>query len=324
MPTTARRRRLSIYGGKITTYRKLAEHALAELTPFLPRMQPRVDRDAVRCPAAICPEGCLEPGSRSCTRRYPATAGRSRARPCAPPRHARDAVLDDAKTPADLGEDFGQGLTARRDRLSRATRNGRAAATTCCGGEPSAASACPTPRAHALRPTSRRQSPRVTRALDCMPLAAMPRARRAGNSRRAHRYRRHADDARPPHRRSLRGDGALARRGQARHPDHGTARGMVRSHRADVAGRRGRRRERRVLHALRRRGAQARAALRRRRADAARQPRAARGHRRQILARRARAARSPPTSATAKPTSRSISARTCRRFRARRSTGSSR
>ncbi|MDX5278322.1 glycerol-3-phosphate dehydrogenase, partial [Salmonella enterica subsp. enterica serovar Weltevreden] len=31
---------LSIYGGKITTYRKLAEHALEKLKPFMPKMGP--------------------------------------------------------------------------------------------------------------------------------------------------------------------------------------------------------------------------------------------------------------------------------------------
>ena len=50
----------------------------------------------------------------------------------------------------------------------------------------------------------------------------------------------------------VRGARAVARRGQARDADHRPARGLVRSHRAHVAGRRGRRRERRVLHALRR------------------------------------------------------------------------
>jgi glycerol-3-phosphate dehydrogenase len=37
---------LSIYGGKITTYRKLAEHALEKLAPFLPHMGPAWTRDA--------------------------------------------------------------------------------------------------------------------------------------------------------------------------------------------------------------------------------------------------------------------------------------
>ena len=41
---------LSIFGGKITTYRKLAEHALAELAPYFASMKPAVDaqRDAAR------------------------------------------------------------------------------------------------------------------------------------------------------------------------------------------------------------------------------------------------------------------------------------
>ena len=35
---------LSVFGGKITTYRKLAEHALDKLTPFFPAARPRLDR----------------------------------------------------------------------------------------------------------------------------------------------------------------------------------------------------------------------------------------------------------------------------------------
>ena len=31
---------LSIFGGKITTYRRLAEHALEKLKPFLPNLEP--------------------------------------------------------------------------------------------------------------------------------------------------------------------------------------------------------------------------------------------------------------------------------------------
>ena len=80
----------------------------------------------------------------------------------------------------------------------------------------------------------------------------------------------------------LRGAGAAARRGQARDPDHRPAGRLVRPHRAHVAGRRRRRRERRVLVALRPRRAQARPALRRRRRDATRAT--ARGWRRSASA----------------------------------------
>ena len=103
---------LSIYGGKITTYRKLAEHALQELAPFLP---PDEARDGPRTPcfrAATClPEGMTELIG-ELTGRYSAISAdlvRGLAH-----RHGTGAmaILGDAKTPADLGEDFGQGLTA--------------------------------------------------------------------------------------------------------------------------------------------------------------------------------------------------------------------
>ncbi len=45
---------LSIYGGKITTYRRLAEEALEQLAPYLsaaPKPE-RLDRRTRRCPAA--------------------------------------------------------------------------------------------------------------------------------------------------------------------------------------------------------------------------------------------------------------------------------
>jgi len=103
---------LSVYGGKLTTYRKLAEHALDALAPHLPSMKPRWTEPAV------LPGGDLPPGGRAAwpdevVKRYPklpVETVRGIAR-----RHGTRAlgILGDAKTPADLGEDFGQGLTAR-------------------------------------------------------------------------------------------------------------------------------------------------------------------------------------------------------------------
>lgn len=50
---------LSIFGGKITTYRRLSEEALERLEQYLPaRPSPRLDRPQRRCPAVIsmCPQ----------------------------------------------------------------------------------------------------------------------------------------------------------------------------------------------------------------------------------------------------------------------------
>jgi len=103
---------LSIYGGKITTYRKLAEHALAAIAPYFPGLKPawtattplpggdlpKGDRAALL--ASLC---AAHPG-------VPVEVLRAIAR-----RHGTRAhlVLGDAKTMDDLGEDFGAGLTGR-------------------------------------------------------------------------------------------------------------------------------------------------------------------------------------------------------------------
>jgi glycerol-3-phosphate dehydrogenase len=92
---------LSIYGGKITTYRRLAEAAMARLRPSFPNMAPDW--------TATSPL----PGGEAKAVDYPhmpaGLMGQLRAR------HGScvGEVLGDAKTPADLGQDFGAGLTAR-------------------------------------------------------------------------------------------------------------------------------------------------------------------------------------------------------------------
>ena len=102
---------LSIYGGKITTYRKLAESALAELKSFFPAMGAPWTR------TETLPGGDLPARPVAWTaelqQRYAGLAAdvvRGVAH-----RHGSLApkVLGDAKLPADLGEYFGNGLTAR-------------------------------------------------------------------------------------------------------------------------------------------------------------------------------------------------------------------
>ena len=103
---------LSIYGGKITTYRKLAEAVLAELAPHFPGTKPAWTA------AEALPGGDLPGGDRaaflaSLSARYPGLGAdllRGIAR-----RHGTYAtrVLGDARTMDDLGEDFGAGLAAR-------------------------------------------------------------------------------------------------------------------------------------------------------------------------------------------------------------------
>jgi glycerol-3-phosphate dehydrogenase len=102
---------LSIFGGKLTTYRKLAEHALRDLAPFFPAMRPAWT-EGETLPGGDLPAGGIVAWVAAMQGKYPglpADLVRGVAR-----RHGSLApkVLGAAKTLADLGEDFGNGLTA--------------------------------------------------------------------------------------------------------------------------------------------------------------------------------------------------------------------
>ena len=102
---------LSIFGGKITTYRKLAEHALGQLRPFFTQMRPGwTDRQPL--PGGDLPPGGLASYERSLAARYtglPANLLAALAR-----RHGTRTprILADARAPADLGTHFGHTLYA--------------------------------------------------------------------------------------------------------------------------------------------------------------------------------------------------------------------
>ncbi len=103
---------LSSFGGKITTYRKLAEHALRELAPYFPGMRQPWTATAP-LPGGDLPSRDPVAWEAELSRRYPALP-REVLHGLAY-RHGTRAlqVLGDATTPADLGIDFGAGLTAR-------------------------------------------------------------------------------------------------------------------------------------------------------------------------------------------------------------------
>ena len=101
---------LSVFGGKITTYRRLAEHALEKLEPYLPTSQPSWTANEP------LPGGAM-PGAD-----FDAFAAAFRARHAFLPddlaaRLARDygtraeTIVGGAKSLVELGEDFGGGLT---------------------------------------------------------------------------------------------------------------------------------------------------------------------------------------------------------------------
>jgi glycerol-3-phosphate dehydrogenase len=101
---------LSVFGGKITTYRKLAEHALEKLGPFFPQAKGAWtagatlpggdirDFDAFAAALVRARPGLPEPMLRRLARAYGTRV---------------ETLLGNAGAPVDLGEDFGDGLTAR-------------------------------------------------------------------------------------------------------------------------------------------------------------------------------------------------------------------
>ncbi len=86
-PAGGRAPMLSVFGGKITTYRKLAEHALDKLAPFFPADAARLDRQgaAARRRHAGCGFRSLPCRTRAGS---PLAARRSRPALCAALRHA--------------------------------------------------------------------------------------------------------------------------------------------------------------------------------------------------------------------------------------------
>ncbi|MCZ8137105.1 MAG: glycerol-3-phosphate dehydrogenase [Porphyrobacter sp.] len=103
---------LSVFGGKITTYRELSTEAVARLTPFLPVLKGADWTGAANLPGGNFGRYDAPALARSLARRYP-FIGEAQAR-----RLTRlygtlaQDFLGEAASAADLGEDFGHGLTA--------------------------------------------------------------------------------------------------------------------------------------------------------------------------------------------------------------------
>lgn len=103
---------LSVFGGKITTYRKLAEHALEKLADWFPQMkEPWTER-------ALLPGGdfgglTMEGYIAQLKNDYPALPHELIQALVHRHGHAARVVLRDANTTADLGDTFGDHLYAR-------------------------------------------------------------------------------------------------------------------------------------------------------------------------------------------------------------------
>ena len=107
---------LSVFGGKITTYRKLAEHALEKLKPYFPGMGPAWTQSAF-LPGGDLSGADFDDWVADCERRNPwLPAGLAHA-------YGRkygartDELLSGARSLVDLGRDFGGGLYEREARF---------------------------------------------------------------------------------------------------------------------------------------------------------------------------------------------------------------
>jgi glycerol-3-phosphate dehydrogenase len=111
--------RLDIYGGKITTYRRLAEHALEKLAPHLPGMGKPWTAGAA-LPGGEFPPGAFEQEVSALQARHPFLGTKLALRLMRVYGTRAERVLGKARSMQDLGRDFGQGLTeAEVDYLRR-------------------------------------------------------------------------------------------------------------------------------------------------------------------------------------------------------------
>ncbi|MBW8269458.1 glycerol-3-phosphate dehydrogenase [Caldovatus aquaticus] len=104
---------LNVYGGKLTTYRRLAEEALAKLAPALGLGAARPWTAAAPLPGGDLGPAGLEGFEAAQARRYPWLPPALLRRLCRAYGTEMDALLDGATGMAALGRDFGAGLTER-------------------------------------------------------------------------------------------------------------------------------------------------------------------------------------------------------------------
>ncbi len=102
---------LSIFGGKLTTYRRLAEHALARLAPYLPKAGPPWTAGSVLPGGDGLPAGGVAALAADLSRRYPFLDAATAARLAESYGSAAHEILGDAQSLEALGRDFGHGLS---------------------------------------------------------------------------------------------------------------------------------------------------------------------------------------------------------------------
>lgn len=101
---------LSIFGGKITTFRKLAEHALDELKAYFPAMKPAWTEKA-KLPGGDMPDADFDRFFADTKKRWPFLPEALAYRLSRAYGTRIEELLGSAGSMADLGEDFGAGLT---------------------------------------------------------------------------------------------------------------------------------------------------------------------------------------------------------------------
>ena len=103
---------LSVFGGKITTFRRLAEHALERLAPFLPEAGPAWTRDAP-LPGGDMPDADFDLFRADLARRFPALPETLRLHYGRLYGTLAPTLLDGVATVADLGRRWGPLLYGR-------------------------------------------------------------------------------------------------------------------------------------------------------------------------------------------------------------------
>ncbi len=101
---------LNVFGGKITTYRRLAESALEKLAPYFPKATGKWTA-RVAMPGGDFPVDGVAALTRALTARYPFLTPYWAGRMIRAYGTEAQAVLGDAQNPGDLGTDFGATLT---------------------------------------------------------------------------------------------------------------------------------------------------------------------------------------------------------------------
>ena len=103
---------LSIFGGKITTYRKLAEHALQKLKPYFPNISGDWT-DTVALPGGNLPQQSLSEFTQQLQNKYPYLPEDMITRYAHSYGTLSYKILEHVDRHADMGENFGAGLYAR-------------------------------------------------------------------------------------------------------------------------------------------------------------------------------------------------------------------